>query len=180
MPVVGFGDAQLQEDAAHVGFDGSFGHVQAGGDRGVGVTFGDDCEHVVFSADQLVERVVAAGVCEQRANDVGIGSGAAVGHAPYGVEEVVGAQHPVPEEVAEAAGGDQGDRVPRLDVARTGSSQVRIGQSQLAGRLGLSSVMVSRHPDVDDGQVWQVLADRVPQRVGVADAEENFVTGLGE
>jgi hypothetical protein len=49
------GDAELEEDGAKVGFDGSFRDHEAAGDTGVGESLRDQSEHVAFSVGQPLE-----------------------------------------------------------------------------------------------------------------------------
>ncbi len=102
------GYAQLLEDAAHVGFDGAFGEVKPPGDGGVGLAFGNKGQDFALAWCEYGERIAAGGGGEQGGDDLGVERQRSSGSdSPDGVEEIVHAQDPVLEEVAEAARGDQ-------------------------------------------------------------------------
>ena len=68
---------------------------------------------------------------EEPADDLGVERGAAGGDARQGVEEVVDVEHAVLEQVAEAAGGHEVDRVAGLDVlGEHEDAEVGIGRAQ--------------------------------------------------
>ena len=80
---------------------------------------------------------------DQRRDDLRVERRAAVGDAARGVEEVVDVEHPVLEQVAEAAaGGDELDDVAGLDVLgehEHAGPRVRCAGSRAAARVPSSS-----------------------------------------
>src|SRR4051812_3893349 len=102
-------DAQLLEDAPHMGLDGSFGDDERFGDGGVRETLGHEREYLSFARRQFGYRVVESGRREEPAHDLGVECGPTRGDSLQRVEEVLDVQDAVLEQIAEAAGGHELD-----------------------------------------------------------------------
>ncbi len=118
---------------------------------------------------------------EQRRDHLGVEGGAARGDPAQRVEEVVDVEDPVLEQVAEAAPGDQLDRVPGLDVlGEQHDGQVGLPLAEVRGRAGAVVGAVRGHPDVDDREVRQLLLDDLDQRDRVRGPADHLVAGVLE
>jgi len=92
--VVGLGEVEFGEDVADVFADGRLGDDESSGDRGVGVSFGDEGEDFAFACGQRGQRVAAAPY--QLADDLGVDDGCALGRGACGAGFGTG----IPEERA--------------------------------------------------------------------------------
>ena len=117
--VLGGRQAELHEDVRDVLLDRALGDHQLLGDGRVRAALGHQPEHVALARGELVERAVVA-LAQQLGDRLGVQRGAALGHAPHGVDEVAHLGDAVLEQVADAAApvGEQLGGVGALDVLR--------------------------------------------------------------
>jgi hypothetical protein len=111
------------------------------------------------------------GAAEHPAHHFGVEHGAAAGHAPERVRELVEVGDPVLEQVADAARvvADQLERVGRLDVlAEHEHADLGVRPPDRHGRAEAVVGVRGRHADVDHGGVGAMGADLADEVVGVA------------
>ena len=116
MVVAGVRDLKFLEDRSHVRLDSPFGDDQACCHRRVRATLCDQLEHLQLTSRQRPQPLIAAARRNQRSDDRGVERRAAGRHAFNRVDEFVDASDAVLQQVAECAGADELDGMPRLDV----------------------------------------------------------------
>ena len=143
-------------------------------------SFGDERQHLSLAGGQRRQRIVAAPAhAEQLRDDLGIQCRATVADATQRVQEIVDIQHPVLEQVAESAGGDQVDGVPALDVLREQHhADFRVVPLHLPGGARTVVGEVRWHPDVDHRQVRKFPFDRHQQGQRVRRLGHHRVPGV--
>ena len=180
MRVLSRGQVELHQHAADVPLDGSLGQHQAARDADVGEALGHQREYLALALGQ--HRQPVGGVAaDERGHDLRIERRAAARDAHGRLDELADVEHPVLEQVAEAALRHQPDRARGLDVlGEHEHADVGVGVADPA-RGADAFVGVRRwHPHVDDGEVGLVLADRPAQPVGVIDGGDYRVPAVLE
>src|SRR5277367_1017297 len=94
-------DVQLPEDRAHMSFDGALADDELPGYRCIRLAFGGQLENLALTRAQVADRIVAAGWRNERLHDCRVERRSATSDPGERVEEVVHAQHPVFQQVAE-------------------------------------------------------------------------------
>ena len=111
---------------------------------------------------------------------LGIDGRAAAAHPAYRVGELLRAEHPVLEQVADPLGrlGEQLDRVPGLEVLGEHEHAHRgpVLLAQLPGGLQALDRVGRRHPDVDHRHVGALGPDQRQQLLGVAGLADHLET----
>jgi undecaprenyl-diphosphatase len=168
--VVGFRQAQLHEDAAHVLFHGSLGHPQHARDPRVGTALRHELEHLAFPGRQRVERVVHAAGRDKFLNQDRVHDRGAADDPLQRLDEVLDVGHPALQQIAAAlTAGEQVHRVLDLDVRRQDQDgdpgELRPDHP---GRVQAFGGMAGRHPDVHDHQLGLLLPHQLHELRGVA------------
>ena len=120
---------------------------------------------------------------EQLLHDLRIERRAPVRHALGRFEELADVEHAVLQQVAEARRPELTSSTAkrRLDVLREDEhGGARMRRANLDGCAHAFVLVGRRHADVDDREVGIVLGDDGEQRLGVADAGDDVVTGVLE
>src|SRR6478735_12296732 len=108
---------ELGEDRAHVRHHGALREAKGGGDRTVGVTLGDEAEHLAFTRGERVDGLGRA-LADQGPDDLRVDGTSAVRYATQGVLELGQVQDAVLEQVAKPWRPDQLATLAALDVLR--------------------------------------------------------------
>jgi hypothetical protein len=152
---------ELGEDAADVRLDGLACHEEVIGDPAVGLTLGDEREHLALARGELGERIAGGGGGEELVDERALDDGSAGGNLVQCVDELGDVGDPVFEQVADALGGagDELQRVLDVEVLRK------------APKPRTANVTVS------PGDVMIRIATR-PFSIAIASSRENSGAGL--
>jgi membrane-associated phospholipid phosphatase len=167
--VVGFRQAQLHEDAAHVLFHGPLCHPQHARDPRVGTALRHELEHLAFPGRQRVERVVHAAGRDKFLDEDRIHDRGAADDPLQRLDEVVDVGNAALQQVAAAlTAGEQVHRVLDLDVRRQDQDgdHGELGTDH-PGRVQAFGGMAGRHPDVHDHQLRILLPHQLHELRGV-------------
>ena len=182
MVIVGLWHSQLDQDAAHVLFNGALGDPELPGDARIGPALGHEREYLTLPWGQSVKRIVAVPGGDEFLHEAGVDDNAAARYPSQSVDELLYVGDAALEEVADAlAAGEELHRVLDLNVRRQHEDGgLRELCANNARRRKALCRVVWRHPDIDDYQVGFALAHQLDKVGGIACLADDMEAGLLE
>src|SRR5215471_11556719 len=181
--VVGWGQAELGEDAGDVFFHDPGRDHERVGDGGVRPALSDQREHFPLAWREHGQGGGLPAGAQQMTNYFWVEHGAAVCNTRECLDEVTDVGDAVLQQVTDARWrpSEQFRRGLRLDVlGEHQHADLRVvGVDRLGGAQSLVG-MGGRHAHVDDGHIGQVRVHCLPQRYRVGHRRDNVMTPAGE
>jgi hypothetical protein len=169
MVVLAHGETQLRQDAAHVLFDGALSDPKALRYTAVRPALRHEREHLALPARKVGEGIVSP-LANQLSDQSGVKNRAATCYTLDGVKEVGGIHHPVLQQVTDPlTTREQVHR--RFHLYMSGeqeNSGLRRLRSHGSGRIETLRRVRRGHSNIDDDDVWGVIANKILQLLAIA------------
>ncbi|KOV66970.1 hypothetical protein ADK64_11055 [Streptomyces sp. MMG1121] len=145
MVIVGLGQAQFAEDAAHVLLDGALGDPETACDTDVGPTLRQQGQYLALACAQRVERIPSSLRRDQFLNQGGIHDGSVLGDPPDRLQELLHVGDPALEQIPDPpTAGQQLHGLLHLDMRGQMDSVARNAPAGSWGWLLVARMMRSR------------------------------------
>ena len=176
MIVDGLRERQLAQDAADMLMDGAFADPQLAGDPGVRAALGHKLEDLALARREVAKRILDSPSGDELLHQPRVDDRTTVGDPLKRLKKVVHLGDPALQQIADPAPlGEQADRAMDLDMRgehedadRGEFCADRLRGIQTLGRVG------GGHANIQDDQLWKVLADQRHQLGHIARQAHNL------